>query len=155
MFQTFRRHVRGARCLRIALLCCTNETDSLGKLIRRKEIENAIAGDTGEDRGRDPDLEKHKLGRRMSVRADRDPSAFSGDEPQALHIEVLSVRVRVDFERGAGLDRMASDPLPITAEAGAKVVDALARMGEDLYVWILEAISSIVELPSVSSVCIW
>ena len=118
----------------------------------------------------------------MSVRADRDPRTFGGDDAQPFHIEVLSVRIRVDLERGPGLDRATSDPLPIAGEPSAKVVNAAARMGEDLDVPILEAakvsvglvvaqtqlrairsrpisaaasaISSIVELPSVSSLCI-
>jgi len=40
-----------------------------------------VAGDTGEDRGRDPDVEKDKLARGVSIRADRDPCAFGGDDP--------------------------------------------------------------------------
>ena len=74
----------------------------------------------------------------MSIRADRDPRAFRRDDPQPLHIEILPVGISIYLERGAGLDRVASDPLPITAKAGAKVVNAPARVGEDLYVRIFE-----------------
>ncbi|MDQ2912429.1 MAG: hypothetical protein M3T56_04150 [Chloroflexota bacterium] len=123
----------------MASLCCTNETDSVGELASRKKGEDAVAGDTSEYRGRDPDLEKDKLGWGVSVRADRDPRTFGGDDAQPFHIEVLSVRIRVDLERGPGLDRATSDPLPIACEPSAKVVNAAARMGEDLDVPILEA----------------
>ncbi len=78
----------------MASLCCTNETDSVGELASRKKGEDAVAGDTSEYRGRDPDLEKDKLGWGVSVRADRDPRTFGGDDAQPFHIEVLSVRNR-------------------------------------------------------------
>ena len=73
----------------------------------------------------------------MSIRADRDPGAFRGDDPEPLDVEVLAVGICVDLERGPGLGRMAGDALPIASESRAKVVDASARVGQDLYVRIV------------------
>jgi len=37
----------------------------------------------------------------------------SEDDPQALDIEVLSIRIGIDFERCPGLDRCACDAFPV------------------------------------------
>src|SRR5882762_10105161 len=42
--------------VRMALLVCTNETDSVGELTRRQEVQHTVASDAGNDRGRDPEL---------------------------------------------------------------------------------------------------
>ena len=74
----------------------------------------------------------------MSIRADRYPGAFRRDEPQSLHVEILPVRIRVDFEHRPGLGGMARHLLPVTRETGAKVVDPSTRVREHLNVWIFE-----------------
>ena len=45
----------------MALFVCTNETHSVGELTCRQEVHHTVASDAGNDRGRDPDLEKDKL----------------------------------------------------------------------------------------------
>ena len=74
----------------------------------------------------------------MSIRADRDPGAFRGDDPEPLHVEVLAVGICVDLERGPGLGGMASDALPVAGEPRPEVVDASARVGQDLYVRVFQ-----------------
>jgi hypothetical protein len=99
--------------------------------MRRKEIEDAVAGDSGKDRSGDPDVEEHELARSVSIRASRDPGAFGGNDPQAFD---------------AGLVHPVRDAKRLEMIRNGDALSSERRGGP--------AISSIVEPPSVSSVWI-
>src|SRR5207247_6309399 len=88
----------------------------------------------------DANLQKGKLGRRMRIGPDGYPRALRRDDPEAVHIEVLAIRVRVDLERRSGLDSVTGDLLPVTGESDAEVVDAAAGMREHMDVGVLQAV---------------
>ena len=95
-------------------------------------VEDTLARDPGEDRRRHAELEEDELSSRVRIGADRHPGPRRRDRPKALDVEVLPVGICVDLERGARRRGGAGDALPVRGETDPKVIDATARMCEDL-----------------------
>ena len=63
---------------------------------------------------------------------ERNPCSLCVGELKQTHVQILSIGIAIDLECLVEFSRLSKDAPPVCPEAEAKIVDASARMSEDL-----------------------
>jgi hypothetical protein len=110
----------------------TNARDPILQRLQTHEIQNSIGRNFCAHCCGESEANEFELPWMVCICSKRNPCSLCASELEQIHIQILSIGIAIDLECLIEFGRLGKDVPPICAETEAKIVDASARMSENL-----------------------